>query len=883
MTYVIDLKYRITESFVNGIASPSGLDQTTVPFNKLTGKNNSQKTLTYYKGINLGQVYNGITVTLKPSGNNIEKIITVSKDADPNQILLNLQGHENLSVNESGELVLQKIDKNQNIKFSKPIAFQLINRKRQEIEIEYKIVDNNSYGFELGKYDPSYELVIDPILYSTLVGGENSEEYTSEMGSANNIMQIAVDPADSKEYIYITGYTSTNGDFPASFLPQATPSTRGAYDIFIVKMPLDLSEISASALVGGNGDDLYSSVTADTSGNIYLSFRTNSTDLPVSAGSYQQTLNGIANVAILKMPPSLDSITSATYLGGNIVDYPANIQVSNGYVYLTGTTNNRGGENTFPLAPKTGADKVYNHVTGADAKEIFISRLNDQLSNTYYAGTVIQNDMDNPSLTVHSTDTNPNNDKIFITGITDAGLEIVDTVNAYQPTYGGGLNDNFIARFNSKLTTLEASTFIGGISTSSGLGSISIYNAGAGIYKIITANDTASANDFFSILRTDGNNHRHDYDENSNNGNLNGCGTNNIYVANFNFNLTEANVAVICGNDIDYYPRVTTDIEGNIYLAASTSSTNLPFSNNAYQQYSQKYNDIFLIKFPNDLSSLTAGTYLGGIDDTEYYTAGLQLDSSENLYLTGQTFSLDFPTTPNTVRPYKNYDDSDYFVTAISSDLNSPCAPLLYNEDTDGAGPISAVSETCLGLRINPAPAYLENIPSSFSVPPKYTTALAQSSFNNTTIGEDDILTVRDLSGAGGFDVTIQASPLTNGYETISLSNLYVVTTAPGTTNLDNLDSDLNGTTSSEQITYADGSIGQNITAPLKTTGDIAYPATYLSNGKNFASGPVTIMSAPTASHYLRASMGLTFYLNIPPNTTSGTYSTLFTIDLIQK
>lgn len=877
-------QYHITETFVNGTPAPFGIDETNMPFNNLIGNNQVTKNLTYYKQIGVGEVYEGINVTLNPAEKSIEKIITLNPKADPSQIRINLHGHEKLSVNPAGELLLENNTKNPSVKFSKPVAYQNINNSRQEVDVKYEIYDENTYGFYLGQYDSSYELIIDPILYSTFIGGENTEEYTSEMNAAEEIMVIAEDPADNQQYVYVTGYTNTNGDFPAPFLPEADSSARGPSDIFLVKLPLDLSEISAAALLGGNGSDIYSSITADTGGNIYLTFKTTSTDIPTTASSYQQTFGGGSyDISVMKLPPSLNSITAATYLGGNKTDDPGNLAVNNGYVYITGTTSNSGGGNTFPVGPTSGADEVYNHTAGSTGYEVFISRLNDQLSNTYYAGTLIQTDMGNPALTVHSTDSNPDNDKLFITGRTDSELEIIDQINAYQPTYGGGINDNFIARFNSKLTTLEKSTFLGGTSYSNGAGSIDIYDAGGGTYRVITANDTIDGNAFFSILRTDGSNARHDYDANSNNSVINNCDADDLYVANFDYDLTEASVALICGDDSDYHPRATQDSSGNIYVTASTGSSNFPVNPDSYEQHVPGHTDVVIIKLSNDLSSLLSSTYLGGADSTEFYSKGIRFDATDKLYVSGQTFSTDFPTTPDTVRPYKTTNDSDYFVTVFSNDLTSPCSPMYNNEDTDGAGPISAVSEMCVGLRINPAPAYFENVPSSFNFPAKYATSIAQSSFNNTTVGSDDILTVKDLSGTGGFDVTIQASDLTNGYETIDLSNLYLVTTAPGSANLNTLDSNLNGTTSAEQITYAEGSLGQNLVAPQKTTGDIAYPATYLTNGKNFASDPITLISAASAGHYLRASTALSFYLNIPSNTTPGTYSTLFTIDLIQN
>lgn len=849
-----------------------GIDPAKTTIKNLSGNQQSRRPT--YKQLNLGEIYKGINLTLKNQNGKVEKEFTVNPQTDPAKIKINIKEADSLKISQQGELII-----NEEIRASKPYAFQNINGKRKQVPAEYKILNENTYGYNIDEFDKNYPLIIDPILYSTYLGGDEVEEYTSEVNTSDNILTIATDPGDSNEYIYVTGYTNNGGDFPSdNYLPSADPATRGNIEVFVVKMPLDLSEITAAAMIGGDGSDIYPSITADSNGDIYVYFRTNSTNIPVTDLSYQTILAGSYDTAVIKLNPALDTILAGTYLGGSNSDFPANIVTSNGKVYLSGTTNSTGG-NDFPVGPDSGADEVFSHVSGTANMELFLARMDDELSNNEYIGTYVHANSGGGFIDILSTDANPDNDIIFMTGRTDAGLDT--PLNVYQPTYGGGTNDNFVARFDSKLTTMQAATYIGGPSYSNGEGSIKVYDSGGGVYRVVTANDTIDGSQFFPALRTDGANNRYDYDEYPNNGAINNCDDDDVYIANFNYDLTEANIALICGDGFDFHPRAVIDASNNIYLSANSNSSNFPVTDDSYMAHEAGFYDIALIKLSSDLSAKMASTYLGGSEAGDMYGVGMDFDSSGNFYISGQTFSPDFPTTPGVYKPVNETYYSDYFITGFTNDLTSPCAPMLNNEDTDGAGDILSVSEMCLGIKINPGSIYFENYPSSFSFPAKYSTTVAQSSFNNTAIEADDVLTIRDLRGTGSFDVTIQASSLTNGINSIDLSNLYVVSSAPTSDALDNIDTDLNGTTSAEEIVYADGSLGQNLTSSIKTTGDITFPSTYETDGENFGSGVITLFSAAEDTHYLRASQALSFYLNIPPNQEPGTYTSIFTIDLI--
>lgn len=90
-------------------------------------------------------------------------------------------------------------------------------------------------GFELGRYDRTEPLVIDPVLaYSTYLGGNGNDSARA----------IAVDAARGA---YVTGETQST-DFPAATL-------QGGSDAFIVRLAPGDGAVVWSTYLGGSGLD----------------------------------------------------------------------------------------------------------------------------------------------------------------------------------------------------------------------------------------------------------------------------------------------------------------------------------------------------------------------------------------------------------------------------------------------------------------------------------------------------------------------------------------------------------------------------------------------------------------------------------------------------
>jgi hypothetical protein len=105
------------------------------------------------------------------------------------------------------------------------------------------------------------------------------------------------------------------------------------------------------------------------------------------------------------------------------------------------------------------------------------------------------------------------------------------------------------------------------------------------------------------------------------------------------------------GSATDQINQVITDSKGLIYVVGYTDSTNLQPTPTGVSGANAGDNDAFVAIF-NPASyfgrSLTYLTYLGGSNNDA--ATGIALDSADNLYVTGTTSSMDFPTAGNAVQ-----------------------------------------------------------------------------------------------------------------------------------------------------------------------------------------------------------------------------------------
>ncbi len=174
------------------------------------------------------------------------------------------------------------------------------------------------------------------------------------------------------------------------------------------------------------------------------------------------------------------------------------------------------------------------------------------------------------------------NNNLIVAGKT-LSLDFPTTSSAYQSTHNGGVTDIFICKFNSNGSNLLASTYLGG-SGEDGINFSLGFNGNQNTLKYNYGDDSRS--------------------------------------------------------------EVIVDNSGNIYLAASTQSTNFPTTTNAVKRNLTGAQDGIFVKFNPTLSAMIYGTLIGGNNYDAAYV--ITLDKSEqNIYIAGGTQSNDFHHSTN--------------------------------------------------------------------------------------------------------------------------------------------------------------------------------------------------------------------------------------------
>lgn len=568
-----------------------------------------------YARVKYADVYPGIDLVYYGNQGRLEQDFIVGPGSEPRAIRLSFDGVQRLRIDGHGDLVLSV--QGGKLRQSKPIAYQVVQGQKHEIASGYCITGKNEVGFEVGAYDTSRPLVIDPVLvYSTYLGG-----------GGNDISNgIAVDSAGSA---YVTGSTlSTN--FPTLNPRQAT--NQGANDVFVTKLNAAGNALVYSTYLGGtvnthvtgSGDDQGKSIAVDSSGNAYVTGFTSSTNFPTQ-GTLRPTYGGgTFDAFVFKLNATGATLAYSAYLGGSLEDEGNGIAVdSAGNAYLTGYTQSTNFPTVTPFQASIagGSNAFVTKVNAAGSAFVF---------STYLGG----NGGDRGNAIAVDASGNA-----YITGNTNATN--FPTVNAFQPFNSGPeqfgpSTDAFITKFSATGTSLIYSTYLGGnipypelASFASDRGyAIAIDSSGSAYVTGETgAQDFPVANAF----------------QYSNRGNLSAFVTKlspSGSSLDYSTYLGGSGYSGGTGNGI------AVDAAGQAHVAGYTLANDFPTANAL--QANLRTNpgggvDAFITKLSSGGNSLIYSTYLGGYTDDR--ARAIALDPSGNAYVAGFTDSTDFPSS----------------------------------------------------------------------------------------------------------------------------------------------------------------------------------------------------------------------------------------------
>ncbi len=138
-------------------------------------------------------------------------------------------------------------------------------------------------------------------------------------------------------------------------------------------------------------------------------------------------------------------------------------------------------------------------------------------------------------------------------------------------------------------------------------------------------------------------------------------------------------------------PSVALSTSGEVYVTGAATS-GFPVTPGAYQSaYPGGNTSAFLAVFNSSLSGLLYGSYLGG--SSSYNTAtSVAVDSSGNAYITGFTFSSNFPVTSGAYQTTFGGGPDDAFIAKFDPAL-SGSASLVWSTYLGGSGRDGSVSD----------------------------------------------------------------------------------------------------------------------------------------------------------------------------------------------
>jgi hypothetical protein len=350
------------------------------------------------------------------------------------------------------------------------------------------------------------------------------------------------------------------------------------------------------------GDDEGYGIAVDGAGSAYITGFTYSVNFPTQS-PYQATLQGTYNVFVTKLTPAGNALVYSTYLGGSGEDEGYGIAVDgSGSAYVTGYTTST----NFPT------QSAYQ-TTLQGSQDAFVTKLSPAGSALVYSTYQGGSGSDwGSGIAVDGAGS------AYVTGYTNSTN--FPTQSPYQATFQGGEYDAFVTKLTPAGNALLYSTYLGGSGIDQAYG-VAVDGVGSAYVTGRTESTDFPTRSAYQAT-CQGN-----YDA-------------------FVTKLTPAGNALVYstylgGSDYDGGEGIAVDGAGSAYIAGYTGSTNFP-TQSPYQAINHSNTNVFVTKLTPAGSALVYSTYLGG--SGEDYAWGIAVDGAGSAYVTGATWSADFPT-----------------------------------------------------------------------------------------------------------------------------------------------------------------------------------------------------------------------------------------------
>jgi hypothetical protein len=655
---------------------PEGLEETGAVISYFSGKPEEWKTgLAAYSRIIYRDLWPGIDLVYEGELDELKYEFIVRPGANPARIRLAYRGAEDVSLTEGGRISVKTPAGG--FEDDIPIAYQEADGRRSAVSVAYLLEDvpvirssavvsgpgvasedgsvnrGYVYGFEVGDYDRSRALIIDPavLIYCGFIGGSGDDES----------MDVAV---DSLGNAYVAGFGGGT-DFPLTVGPGLTG--QGEAEAFVAKVNSSGTGLIYCGFISGSSCEWINSIAVDGAGNAYVAGVTwsDQSTFPVKVGPDLTHNSGSTDAWVAKINPTGTDLVYCGYIGGSGDDRANAIAVdASGQAYVGGLTSSS--QASFPVT--VGPDLTYN---GGDL-DGFVAKVGASGLALEYCGYI-----GGPSYEeVKGIDVDQDGNA-YVAGATRSSEASFPVTVGPDLTYNGGDLDGFVAKVGASGLVLEYCGYLGGAGWE-GCSGIAVDGSGAAY----VAGSTPSDETTFPVKIGPDLTH-------------NGGGD-DVYVAKVGVTGMEL---IYCGyiggaNAESSAPihgkgGIAVDAAGNAYIVGATVSDESTFP--VVDGPDLTYNDrsvgggegnSFVAKVGASGTELIYCGYVGKAGCLE----DIDVDSSGNAYITG-SIEPDLDGFPGLVGPDLSHNGGwDAFIAKIS-DVPGPPITSLLPDSADAGDP----------------------------------------------------------------------------------------------------------------------------------------------------------------------------------------------------
>lgn len=724
-------------------------------------------------------VYPGIDLVYYGNQGRLEYDFEVAPGGDPTQVALRFQGIQRPRIDAHGDLVLT--DGGSGLRLQSPRVYQKVGAEERPVtgRFELRGQEKDEVGFQIGAYDRSRELIIDPVLiYSTYLGGSGNEACSiiapitvaGLPAPPPGCPAIAVDAAANA---YVAGST-TSTNFPATtgeYQPDLAPGATA--NAFIAKFS-PIGSLVFATYLGGSGTDYSAGVAVDAGFDILVAGTTSSSNFPTTKGAtntaFQTTpLTSGKHVFVSKLDPTGKILLYSTYLSGSGTDIASGLAVdqSGSNAYVTGTTTSTEVGTGFPST--LGAYQT----TPRAANQFFFTKVDPNTSgsgsvlySTYFGGSSPSN-----GLVLGGGVAVDGNSNAYITGGTN--FTDMPLLDAYQGLNEGGF-DAFVAEINPSGVTgaqLLYSTYLGGSGDDVGFGIAVDSSPNAYVTGWTTSTDFNAGTTGTTALQVSS-----------------GGGT-DAFLAKIGvpctgtgcvtFDVPLTYFSYLGGAGTDVGTSVTVDNSAGARVIGWTNSPNFPIVGSPVQAtYGGGTSDAFFATIDTTATcspivtptcvATSSTSYFGGTGAD--YGTGVALDLQSSSYLAGETASgSGFPLK----NPYEGSlsGPSDAFVSKFAPVLNLTMLPPTATPLVVGMGSQVSFAYTITNNgEFTNGVTFVDYLPASGAT---FVSATASPGTCGTPINQTVLCNIGTLNAAATATVTVILTPVapTLPGGTVSLGN----------------------------------------------------------------------------------------------------------------